>query len=94
MLNWIVRNRTVWSSDCVYANNWCLIELLHSNTWNHLTLLTYVYKTYWPIVLVSRVFTDSPGDWGLVWGCVIPKTQKMVPDATLFNTVLKGTHQG
>ena len=28
-------------------NEWCLIELLgiHSNTWNHLTLLTYVYTS-------------------------------------------------
>ena len=30
------------------TNDWCLIELLviHSNTWNYFTLLTYVYKSY------------------------------------------------
>ena len=32
----------------MYANDCCLIELLviHDNTWNHLTLLTYVHKSY------------------------------------------------
>ena len=48
MLSWIVRNRSVWSFNCVQTNNWCLIELLviHSNTWNYLTLLINVYKSY------------------------------------------------
>ena len=36
-------NRTVWPFYCVKTNDWRLIELLviHNNTWNHLTLLTY-----------------------------------------------------
>ena len=34
---------------------------------------------------VGRVFTNK-GDWGLILGQVIPKTQKMVHDATLLNT--------
>ena len=31
------------SFNCVETNDWCLIEILviHSNTWNQLTLLTY-----------------------------------------------------
>ena len=33
-----------------------------------------------------RVFANSPGDLGSVTGRVIPKTQKMVLDATLLNT--------
>ena len=33
-----------------------------------------------------RVFANSPGDLGLIQGRVIPKTQKMVLDATLLNT--------
>ena len=32
------------------------------------------------------VFTNGPGDWGSIPGWIIPKTQKMVLDATLLNT--------
>ena len=35
---------------------------------------------------MSRVFTDGTGDQGSIPGQVIPKTQKMVLDATLLNT--------
>ena len=38
------------------------------------------------IGLVGRVFTNGPGDLGSIPGCVIPKTLKMVLDASLFNT--------
>ena len=30
-------------------------------------------------------FTSGPGDWGSIPDRVIPRTQKMVPDATLLN---------
>ena len=33
-----------------------------------------------------RVFANGPGDLGSISGRVIPKTQKMVLDATLLNT--------
>ena len=33
-----------------------------------------------------RVFANGPGDLGSIPGRVIPKTQKMVLDATLLNT--------
>ena len=36
--------------------------------------------------LMSRVFTNGPEDQGSIPGRVIPKTQKMVLDATLLNT--------
>ena len=36
--------------------------------------------------LISRVFANSTGDWGSILGQVIPKTQKMLLDATLLNT--------
>ena len=36
--------------------------------------------------LKSRVFASGPGDRGLIQGIVIPKTQKIVRDATLLNT--------
>ena len=38
------------------------------------------------IGLMSRVFANGPGDWVSIPGRVIPKTQKMVLDATLLNT--------
>ena len=34
---------------------------------------------------MSRVFANGPGDLGSIPGRVIPKTQKMVLDATLLN---------
>ena len=38
------------------------------------------------IGLVVRVFANGPGDLGSIPGRVIPKTQKMVLDASLLNT--------
>ena len=38
------------------------------------------------IGLAVRVFTNGPGDLGSIPGRVIPKTQKMVLDASLLNT--------
>ena len=38
------------------------------------------------IGLAVRVFANGPGDLGSIPGRVIPKTQKMVLDASLFNT--------
>ena len=35
---------------------------------------------------MSRVFANGPGDWSSIPGRVIPKTQKMVLEATLLNT--------
>ena len=35
---------------------------------------------------MSRVFTNGPGDQGSIPGRIIPKTQKMVLDATLLST--------
>ena len=35
---------------------------------------------------MSRVFANGLGNWGSIPGQVIPKTQKMVLDATLLNT--------
>ena len=38
------------------------------------------------IGLMVRVFVNSPGDLGSILGRVIPKTQKVILDATLLNT--------
>ena len=40
------------------------------------------------IVYMSTVLDNGLGDRGSIPGHVIPKTQKMVPDATLLNTQL------
>ena len=51
---------------------------------------TYIYTMYihlYPdIGLEVRVFANGPGDLGSIPGRVIPKTQKMVLDASLLNT--------
>ena len=41
---------------------------------------------YQAIGLISRVFTNGSRDCGSIPGQFIPKTQKMVLDATLLNT--------
>ena len=38
------------------------------------------------IGLMSRVFTNGPGDRGSILGRVVPKAQKMVLDVALLNT--------
>ena len=50
---------------------------------HHYKLLLYSYQ---PIGIMVRVFTNGPGDWSSIPSQVIPKTQKMVLDATLLNT--------
>ena len=37
--------------------------------------------------LMSRVFANEPGDRGSIPGQIIPKTQKMVLDPALLNTL-------
>ena len=50
--------------------------------WNIIQLILGIIS----IGLMSRVFANDLGDCGSVPGRVIPKTQKMVLDATLLNT--------
>ncbi len=44
------------------------------------------YHTILDISLAVRVFTNGPGDRGSIPARVIPKTQKLVLDASLLNT--------
>ena len=44
----------------------------------------YIYE--YVIGLMSRVFTNGPGNQGSIPGQVILKTQKMVLDTALLNT--------
>ena len=49
-------------------------------------LVLFPLRKFRAIGLMSRVFTNGPGDQGSIPGRVIPKTQKMMLDATLLNT--------
>ena len=42
--------------------------------------------TDWLIGLVGKVFANGSGDLDSIPGCIIPKTLKMVLDASLLNT--------
>ena len=61
------------------TGDWTQVSQAISEHSNH-------YVNVWSIGLMSREFANGPGDRSLIPGRVIPKTQKMVLDATLFNT--------
>ena len=44
------------------------------------------WSSHWPIILVSKVFTNALGDRGSIPGRVIPTIENMVLDAALLNT--------
>ena len=56
------------------------------------TIVTFMFHSFFylflkpDIGLAVRVFANGPGDLGSIPGRVIPKTQKMVLDASLLNT--------
>ena len=53
--------------------------------WTRVTVfISFVDKNYSTVGV--RVLTNGPGDLGSIPGRVIPKTQKMVLDASLLNT--------
>ena len=39
-----------------------------------------------PSVYLVLMYRKGPGDLGSLQGCVVPKTQKIILDASLFNT--------
>ena len=61
----------------MYAHTLCVLSLS--------TILKNYQRLYF-IGLMSRVFTNSPGDHGSIPGRVISKTKKMVLDAALLRT--------
>ena len=65
---------------CVYIHIYiCIGICIYMYTYTYI----YVYRL---IDLVGRVFTNDPGDQGSIPGRVIPKTLKIVLDASLLNT--------
>ena len=53
--------------------------------WNSLVKKSYLVEP--GIGQTARVFVNGPGDQGSIQGRIIPKTQKMVLDANLLNTL-------
>ena len=64
---------------------YCLVSPLFSLSLS-LSLYIYIYIYIQKIGLGVRAFANGPGDLGSIPGRVIPKTQKMVLDASLLNT--------
>ena len=63
-----------------------MIDVNGMTTYLGLFHTIYIRKLCSFIGLMSRVFANGPGNWSSIPGRVIPKTQKMVLDATLLNT--------
>ena len=53
------------------------LSLWHDST-RDLTLVCRAIGEHRAIGLMSRVFANGQGDWGLIQGRIIPKTQKIV----------------
>ena len=60
-----------------------VVFFLNRSLSNHIYIYIYIYSLW---TLGVRVFANGPGDLGSIPGRVIPKTQKMVLDASLLNT--------
>ena len=58
----------------------------HRQTLVKQNCLAFISCYMWCFGLMSRVFTNGPGDWDSIPGRVVPKTQKMVFDTVLLNT--------
>ena len=80
-------NEMLWKKDgCELYKN---ATYFFNNQLKHRTLyFTDFYLFHWKmdISLAVRVSANGPGDLGSIPGRVIPKTQKMVLDASLLNT--------
>ena len=79
----------------VYHNSSILLDTRDSRSWNRNQAdsdanprlsHTVILNAYVSLGQAVRVFANSPGDLGSIPGRVIPKTQKMVLDASLLNT--------
>ena len=71
----------LWNSLRTYFTLWDSMSCFLIMCTLHVMFLNYVY-----FGLGVRVFANGPGDLGSIPGRVIPKTQKMVLDASLLNT--------
>ena len=81
-----------WSIS-ISVENYVVCRNYQSTVYNYI----FIFYRYWDqysdiktnsdnVLIVIRVFANVPGDLGSIPGRVIPKTQKMVLDASLLNT--------
>ena len=59
--------------------------LIHQMIFKLLFVVICIYINMYILPVIGRVFANSPGDQGSISGQVIPKTPKMVLDASLPN---------
>ena len=45
--------------------------------------------TYLPTDIMVTAIANSAGDWDLIPGRVMPQSQKMVPDPSLLNCIIR-----
>ena len=79
-----------------YIHKYTIYMYIHTNIYTYIhkyTIYMYIYTNIYTYIhkqpdigLAVRVFANGPEDLGSIPGRVIPKTQKMVLDASLLNT--------
>ena len=62
------------------------LSLWYDSTWDWTAVSRTIGKRYQLIGQTVRVFANGPGDRDSIPGRVMPKTQKVVLGASLFNT--------
>ena len=63
------------------------MEKLPYKIWKAPNALLFAHKSFaWPIKRDGWVFANGLGNWGSIPGCVLPKIQEMVFDASLLST--------
>ena len=67
-------------------NSWLVVWVLWHINLRRLFNAKFIFMKIVLFQTAVRVFANGPGDLGSVPGRVIPKTQKMVLDASLLNT--------
>ena len=72
----------MWRHHVNYAAHHRRLLGLRSHSHTHTHTHTHIHR---PSVLVFKVFANGPGDRSSIPGWSIPKTQKMILDASLFN---------
>ena len=92
---WLL-NQTEWSNAHVSAPSTTIlpttVSTFHSlNDFGHViyTLYTSMYQNIAKLLTLVLLCANGPGEQGSIPGQVIPKTQKMVLDASLLNSAFK-----
>ena len=70
----------------MYVYYICIYAYMYIYIYMHIYIYICIYAYELDFGLTVRVFSNDPGDLGSIPGRIIPKTQKMVLDASLLNT--------